>query len=143
MNRIFKAISLILAALMLITLAGCKDSYQDAIIYFEIPEKPYTLDPQTASTDSELVIVNNIFEGLLRKNASGAIVCGACESFEYDNLTYTFKLRKDIIWSNEEPLTAADFAFGLRRAVSPETQAPFASRLFPIENAEKIYNGKI
>ena len=111
MKRISKAISLILAVLTLFALSACGDSYQDAIIYFEIPEQPYTLDPQTASTDSELAIVNNIFEGLLRKNASGSIVCGASESFTYNNLTYTFKLREDAVWSNEEPLTADDFVF--------------------------------
>lgn len=142
MKRILKALSLILAVLTVLCLSACGDSYQDAIIYFEIPEKPYTLDPQTASADSELAIVNNIFEGLLRKNASGAIVCGASESFTYNNLTYTFKLRKDAVWSNEEPITADDFVFAFRRAVSRETKAPFASRLFPIENARDIYEGK-
>ena len=132
MKRVIKTLCLVLALLTAFSLTACNDSYQDAIIYFEIPEKPYTLDPQTASTDSELVIVNNIFEGLLRKNASGAIVCGACESFTRGNLAYTFKLRKDIVWSNEKPLTADDFVFAFRRAVSPETQAPFVSRLFCI-----------
>lgn len=142
MNRVLKALSLILAVLTVLSLSACGDSYQDAIIYFEIPEQPYTLDPQTASTDSELVIVGNIFEGLLRKNASGAIVCGVSESFEKGDLSYTFKLRKDAVWSNEEPITADDFVFAFRRAVSPETKAPFASRLFPIENARDIYEGK-
>ena len=132
MKPVLKALCLILAILTVLSLTACGDSYQDAIIYFEIPEKPYTVDPQTASSDSELVIVNNIFEGLLRKNESGAIVCGAAESFEHNNLTYTFKLRDGIVWSNKEPLTADDFVFALRRAVSPETRAPFVSRLFPI-----------
>ena len=142
MKRVIKTLCLVIALLTAFSLTACNDSYQDAIIYFEIPEKPYTLDPQTASTDSELVIVNNIFEGLLRKNASGAIVCGACESFTRGNLAYTFKLRKDIVWSNEKPLTADDFVFAFRRAVSPETQAPFVSRLFCIENAKEISEGK-
>lgn len=142
MNRFLKALALIQAVLTVLLLSACGDSYQDAIIYFEIPEKPYTLDPQIASTDSELVIVSNIFEGLFRKNESGAIVCGVSESFTYNNLTYTFKLRDDAVWSNEEPLTAEDFVFAFRRAVSPETKAPFASRLFPIENAREIYDGK-
>ncbi len=142
MNRILKALALITAAVFVFLCAGCGSRYQDAIIYFEIPERPSTLDPQTASTDSELVIVSNIFEGLLRKNAGGAIVCGVCKSFEYENLTYTFKLREDAVWSNEEPLAADDFVFALRRAVTPSTKAPFASRLFCIENAESIYTGK-
>ena len=94
MKRILKAACLMLAAITVLLSAACGDSYQDAIIYFEIPEKPYTVDPQTASADSELAIVANIFEGLLRKNESGAIVGGASKSFEYNNLTYTFKLRE-------------------------------------------------
>ena len=81
MTRFKKAAAVIIAALITLFSAGCNDTYQDAIIYFEIPERPSTLDPQTASTDSELSVVANIYEGLLRKNASGAIVCGICESF--------------------------------------------------------------
>lgn len=142
MNFIHKLVAAAAALLLLITCVGCKESYQEAIIYFELPARPTTLDPQTASSDSELLIVKNIYEGLLRKNASGAIVCGASESFTFENLTYTFKLRKDAVWSNGDPVTANDFIFGLQRAVSPETQAPFASRLFCIQNAENIYNGK-
>lgn len=142
MKFIYKLISAAAAVLLLITCAGCKESYQEAIIYFELPARPTTLDPQTASSDSELLIVKNIYEGLFRKNASGAIVCGASESFTFENSTYTFKLRKDAVWNNGDPLTANDFVFGLRRAVSPETQAPFASRLFCIQNAENIYNSK-
>lgn len=142
MNRFKKAVSLILAAVLMALAVGCGDSYKDAVIYFEIPERPLSLDPQTASTDSELVIVGNIFEGLLRKNASGAIVSGVCKSYSKSGLTYTFNLRDDLVWSNEEPLTAADFVFGLRRAVSPTTKAPFVSRLFCIENAKDIFSGK-
>ena len=36
MKRISKAISLILAVLTLFALSACGDSYQDAIIYFEL-----------------------------------------------------------------------------------------------------------
>ena len=129
MKRILKAACLMLAAITVLLSAACGDSYQDAIIYFEIPEKPYTVDPQTASADSELAIVANIFEGLLRKNESGAIVGGASKSFEYNNLTYTFKLREDIVWSNKEPLTAEDFVFAFRRAVSPEKKCGNAGRI--------------
>ena len=116
MKCCFKFFALFSALALLITSVGCKDSYQNAIIYYELPERPFTLDAQTASTDSELSIVKNIYEGLLRKNSSGAVVCGAAESFEKNGLKYTFKLRENGVWSNKEPLTAADFVFGLRRA---------------------------
>ena len=142
MKHFIKFTALLTAVILLLGTVGCKDSYQNAIIYYEVPERPFTLDAQTASTDSELSIVKNIYEGLLRKNSSGAVVCGAAESFEKNGLKYTFKLRENGVWSNKEPLTAADFVFGLRRAVTPATAAPFASRLFAIKNAKEIGSGK-
>lgn len=143
MKLLIKLSAIITALALLIVTAGCSDSYQDAVIYFEIPEKPFTFDPQTASSDSELAVTANIYEGLLRKNASGAIVCGMAANFSKQGLTYTFTLRDNAEWSDGTSVTAADFVFGLRRAVQPETKAPFASRLFAIENAEQIYNGKL
>lgn len=142
MNYFIKFLSLFFATLTIISCVGCKQNYKDAYIYFELPELPQTLDPQTASTDTELLIVKNIYEGLLRKNESGAIVCGVAESFKIENLTYTFKLRKNAVWSNGDKITANDFVFGFRRAVSPETDSPFVTRLFSISGAESIYNGK-
>ena len=134
-------ISVLLIILIAVFSVGCDDT-EDAYIYFELPEKPYTLDPQIASEDSELIIIKNIFEGLLRINDKGEIVCGVAESYKKDDLTYTFNLRKDAAWSDGEKITANDFVFALRRAVSPEVNSPFATRLFAIKGAEAIYNGK-
>lgn len=135
------------AVLLIITifmgsLCGCGEDYKDSYIYFELSEVPQTLDAQTASSDSELLIVRNIFEGLLRKDKNGEIVCGATESYEKNGLTYTFKLRDDAVWSTEDPVTANDFVFAFKRAVLPDTKAPFVNRLFPVANAKAIYEGK-
>lgn len=125
---------------MLFSFTGCGSSL-DAYIYFELPATPQTLDPQTASMDSELLIIRNIFEGLLRHNDKNEIIPAACESYSQDGLIYTFKLRKNLKWSDGKALTANDFGFSLTRAVLPETKAPFASRLFSIENAKAINEG--
>lgn len=140
MKSFIKALCILLSLLLLIPATGCSDS-KDAYIYFELPYVPSTLDPQTASTDTELLIVRNIQEGLLRKNDKGEIVCGVAESYEKNGLTYTFKLRKNAKWSNGEDITAEDFVFAFKRAVDPKTKAPFASRLFCISGAKAINNG--
>lgn len=140
MSGIKKLICVLLSLLFIISLGACSDT-KDAYLYFELPETPTTLDPQVASTDAELLIVRNVFEGLLRKNEKGEIVCGAAESYTKNGLTYTFKLKEDLKWSNEEKLTAKDFEFGLRRAVSPKTNAPFVTRLLNIKNAKQVNNG--
>lgn len=111
MKHFIKFTALLTAVILLLGTVGCKDSYQNAIIYYEVPERPFTLDAQTASTDSELSIVKNIYEGLLRKNSSGAVVCGAAESFEKNGLKYTFKLRENGVWSNKEPPYRRRFRF--------------------------------
>ncbi len=136
-----KLLTLLLAVVFVFQLTACSDT-KDAYIYFELPELPTTLDPQTASTDSELLIIRNIHEGLLRKNAEGEITTGIAKSYKKDGLTYTFKLRKDAKWSNEEKITANDFVFAFKRAVDPETKAPFVTRLFCIKGAKEINNGK-
>lgn len=141
MNIYKQVLALLLSVIFIIGLTACNGS-DKSYIYFTLTEPPSTLDPQTAKTDTELMLVRNIFEGLLRKDENGKIVCGAAESYKKDGLVYTFKLKKDIIWSNEIPVTAHDFVFALKRAVNPKTAAPYAKRLSGIKNAEAILKGK-
>ena len=136
-----KILSLAICLCLLFSLIGCKSQTDKAYLYFELPEIPSTLDPQTAKTDAELIIVKNIYEGLMRKDEDGKTVLGAAESMTKEGLTYTFTLRDGITWDNEEPVTADDFVFGIRRALDPDTKSPFASRLFAIKNAKSVNSG--
>lgn len=135
--------SILLAVLLIFSCAACGGEQNGANVYFELTQKPDTLDPQTAASDSELLIVKNLFEGLLRENEQGELVLGVAEDYVQNGLVYTFKIRKDAQWFTGEKLTAHDFVFAFRRAVSPETAAPFAVRLSAVENAEEILNGKL
>lgn len=135
--------SLILAIILtILPLSGC-DKTEDAYLYFELPTTPISLDPQVAQSTTELLIVKNIYEGLLRKDANGKIVCGAADSFEKKGKTYIFNIRPDAKWSNGDNVTADDFVYGLRRALNPETKSPFATRLYCIKNAKSIHNSKL
>lgn len=139
----FRFLAILLSLLTILNLTACGNKTDEAYIYFELPELPFTIDAQTASSDSELLIVRNIFEGLMRKNADGEVVNGAAESYIKSGHTYTFKLRENMLWSNDEPVTAYDFVYGLRRALDPKTKAPFASRLFCIKNAKSVNSGTL
>lgn len=126
------------ALLLLFSVTGCGGSHKNENIYFELNDLPETLDPQTASTDSELLIVKNLYEGLLRKTADGKIVGGVAEDYTVDGLTYTFHLRKDAHWFTGEDLTAEDFVFGLKRALDPATESPFAERLWAVGGVDAV-----
>ncbi len=140
MNMIRRIFALTISLFLVLTLTAC-DNTDKAYIYFSLSEEPSTLDPQIAQSETELMIVRNIFEGLLREDKDGKIVCGVAKDFQKNGLTYTFNLRKDAFWSNEEPVTAYDFLFAFERAVTPKTQSPFSKRLWSIKNAKSILEG--
>ncbi len=153
-------LSLIMVLVLAVSLASCSKGDNKAIAY-SLSASPSTLDPQYASDTGANIVINNTFEGLVRLSAGGEIVPGIAQSWNVsaDSLTYTFSLKADTEWycpsvlKNEfgeefynkfstEKVTANDFVFAMRRAVSPETLSPAAHRLFVIENATDIYTGK-
>ena len=143
-TKTVKLLSVLLSAIIILTaFSGCSGSDADSYIYLNIANKPVSLDPQTAQTDEELMIVRNIFEGLLRKDSKGKICPAVCETYSKNGLTYTFNLKKGLKWSNGENLTSRDFLFAFRRAVTPNVKSPFVNRLFKIKNAKAVYSGKL
>lgn len=141
MLHLKRILAILLCVILALPITACS-STGDAYLYFELTETPQNLDPQTASSDSELLIVKNTQEGLMRKDAEGDIVCGIAKSYTLTDLTYTFYLRDDACWNNGDRITAYDFEFALKRAVDPTTAAPFASTLFSITGAKEINEDK-
>ena len=141
-----KSITLIyICFLLCFSLVSCGEDYSDKSIVFASNDSVSTFDPQLCKTSSEITIATNSFEGLLTKDEKGNIVNGAAESYSVsdDKKVYTFKIRDGMMWSDgETPLTAADFEFGIKRAVMKETDSPYVSALYSIKNAEKINKGK-
>lgn len=140
MKALKRLIVFLFVLVLSLPFCGCTDT-ADAYIYLELPELPTTLDPQLASSDAELMVVKNIHEGLLRQDKNGDIKPAIAEAYEKNGLEYTFRLRKNAKWSNGEKITAYDFVFAFGRALSPETKAPFASRLFAVKGAVSYNSG--
>ena len=141
MKNLKRFFALLLCIILIFLLTGC-DETDNTYIYFNLNEQPFSLDPQTAQSDTELMIIRNIFEGLMRKDENGEIVCAVAKSYEKNGLTYTFHLRNDAKWSNEEKVTAYDFLFAFKRAINPKTMSIFANRLVSIKNVKEILKGK-
>jgi oligopeptide transport system substrate-binding protein len=103
-----------------------------------------SLDPHKTSTVEEANILRDLFMGLTTEDANGDATPGAAESWTVstDGKVYTFKLRKDDMWSDGTPVTANDFVFAWRRLLDPATGSEYASMGFPVLNAEDINGGK-
>lgn len=112
---------------------------------FRIPGEPETLDWNRAHTMVETYILMNIMEGLLTFDAGLKPVPQLAESWSVsqDGRTYTFKIRKDVKWSDGVGLRAQDFVYSWKRLLSPVTAASYAYFLFDIEGAEFFNKGKL
>lgn len=105
-----------------------------------------SLDPAMITDVGALETVNNAQEGLYRMKNSTDVTPGLAKAIvkpTQKQTVYTFKLRSNLKWSNGDPLTARDFVFAWRRAVTPSTKAAVAYRFAPIKNATAIEKGKL
>lgn len=146
----FEAFFLLIAIL---TLLGCSKSVtpvkiatNNQILLKGNAAEPADLDPHTVTGLSEYNILLALFEGLVSTHPETlAPVPGVAESWEVsdDNKTYTFHLRKDAKWSNSDPVTAKDFLFSFKRALSEDLSCEYASMFYPVQNAQAYHEGAL
>lgn len=107
--------------------------------------EPTSLDPHRIDDVSSANILRDLYQGLADEAPNGDVIPGAAERWEIsdDGKTYVFHLRPNARWSNGDPVTAEDFASGLRRSANPATGSNYSQVLSPIENAEAVTAGKL
>mgnify|MGYP001202172283 CR=1 FL=1 len=91
--------------------------------------EPESLDPALIQGVPEHRIFEALFEGLVANDPETALaVPGVAESWESneDGTQYTFKLRKNAVWSDGKPITAHDVVYSWLRILDPATAGPYA-----------------
>lgn len=109
------------------------------------PAELQTLDPALSVDTTSSEILRNSYEGLYRLENNGKLSPALVtkEKISSDGLTYTFSLQKNARWSNNDPVTAADFVFSWRRALTPQTGAANVQLFDGIKNAKAIATGQV
>jgi oligopeptide transport system substrate-binding protein len=108
--------------------------------------EPATLDPHIVDAYTDMRVIVALFEGLTaldEKTAQPVPAAAERWAVSPDGLVYTIQLRPDGRWSNGDRVTARDFDFGLRRALSPALGSPYAYVLWPIKNAQPFNTRKL
>ena len=120
-------------------------SRSDAPFRVNLGGEPNNLDPQLASSLLEFSVLRQISQGLLGFDTNlilTPLVAAVVPTVENggitaDGLTYTFKLRDGVTWSDGRPLTAGDFEYTFKRLLSSETAGPYADFFTVIQGGEE------
>ncbi len=138
-----KTACLILSLLLIFPFSSCSKGEKRVSIACAIFSEPGSMDPSVAKDNEALLIIGNIFEGLVRLDSEGNIVQGIAKSWEIseDRMHFTFTLRDNLKWSDGTPLTSHDVRFGMLRTLMPETGSHMAGSLYCIKNAKSIHEG--
>lgn len=152
MTRIssFRSLALAMGATFLVAACGGGSSNSntsnlasDQTLNFPMVNEFADLDPGHMSAGQDIDVFRNVYSGLYKfddqLNEIPDIATGA-PNISSDGLTYTFKMRKDVKFSNGDKVTADDFIFSWNRAA--RMQGDYASVFQPVAGYDDVSNGK-
>lgn len=136
-----------LIAAMLLVLAAIWPQPSFAVMSFHRGNiaEPDSLDPHLTTSGYAGNIIFEMFVGLTTLDSKTNVIPGAAESWTVspDGKTYTFTIRKGMVWSDGTPVTAEDFAYAFRRTMDPKTASRAAPLLYMIANAREVNSGQM
>ena len=134
---------LLACALSLALLAGCAPSTPSETQTGETGESTHTftyglssepdyLDPAICMNSNTSAVLAQLYFPLFRYDENGNVQNMACESYTVsdDGLTYTFKLVEGNTWSDGQPVTAADYEYGMKRSIGYGPDSTYAYLLY-------------
>mgnify|MGYP002568789487 CR=1 FL=1 len=167
--KIKRILSVLLAGAMMLSLAACggeetsSSSGEDATAeqktidgnvldeeqYFNgyLSAEPTTLDSVVGNDTYSSSILTNVMEPLTRlaeKDGQNVREGAGAESWESNEAgdVWTFHLR-DNTWSDGQPVTAEDYAYAVRRIMTPEVGSPNSYLLTCLKNGEAVLAGEM
>ncbi|MEG1780959.1 MAG: peptide ABC transporter substrate-binding protein [Clostridium sp.] len=170
MRKMNKIMSLTLAFAMVLSLAACgsktttetttettaataateatgTDGFHLAV---SLASEPQSIDPALNSAADGGIMINHMFEGLIKRVDDGKgnakLAPGQAESYEKvvnadGTVTYTFKMREGIKWSDGKPVTAGDFVYSWQRLANPKTTADYTYMIDMVKGYAEVAAG--
>lgn len=131
-----KVLSVLLVLCMVFALAACGGGTNDAttgdgVVDVCVASEPESIDPAHNTAVDGAIMIQHAFEGLIKwvddGKGNATLAPGMAESWDKsdDELTWTFHIREDAVWSDGEPVTANDFVYSWNRLVAKETAADY------------------
>ena len=131
--------------LLLSVLTSCSSKNRlDDYIYYRLNTNPTTLDPALIVDVTGGSIAAKLFNGLVRLGEDLSIQPDIARdwSISKDGMTYTFRIKKDVYFSNKREVKAYDFKFSFNRILHPSSKSPNTWVLEKILGADEFMKGK-
>lgn len=146
-----KLLCMLLVAVMAIGLVSCGSTLEKgekgAIIKMCLTTLPDTFDPSAYSIDADSAkIYSLMYMGLTTINSKGELSKGLAYKWGYfhDDVYEEDKMyfeMYDTGWSDGRRVSSSDFVYAWSRILSPESNSPYASLLYPVKNAKAVKMG--
>jgi len=152
MKRFISVVLAVVLSLSIVaTFASCGGGKTPDSISVCLASEPASIDPALNSAIDGASLILHAFSGIAgyRQTESGALelfpdcVVEFPEAVigEDGKATYTFTLRDGLTWSDGSALTAADFVYSWKRAVSPNTGADYGYMFDVIDGYDEAAAG--
>jgi oligopeptide transport system substrate-binding protein len=111
----------------------------EKVVRINLGTYPDVIDPQKSSYVNEIAHLRLVYEGLTKLDKDLNTVPAAAEKWEYneDATELVFTLREGATYSDGEPVTAANFEFGIKRNCDPNVAGEYQSITFEIVGCEE------
>jgi oligopeptide transport system substrate-binding protein len=121
---------------------GAASSARAQVLRMSIGAEPPSLDPGLATDTTSADLLFNIMDPLVRLGNPPTLKAlpGSAASWSVRGATVTLNLRRNVRWTNGQPVTAADYVWSWLRTISPDLGADYAYQFYGIKGAE-AYNG--
>ena len=125
------------AALLAAAITTGSARAQKPALVVDLAADAATLDPHVQWDTDSYSIYRNIFDNLVTRDASGAIVPQVATAWRYtEDTTIVFDIRSGITFQDGSPLTPEDVAFSVNRIIDPAFKSPQLSQYDQITAAE-------
>lgn len=144
-HRARRAMAALLLAMAAIPGCGAPAEPPPGELRLNLGTEPPTLDWNLATDTVSLLVIEQLMRGLTRLGPDLRPVPALAERWDVspDGRTYTFHLRRDVVWTDGVALRAEHFVDGWRRLLAPATAAEYAYFLFDVENARAYHAGEL
>jgi oligopeptide transport system substrate-binding protein len=121
---------------------------EDQKLTVNLTGEPDTIDPQQSNFADNITVERLLFAGLLTFDDDMNVVPLVAREvpttenggISADAMTYTFRLRDDVTWTDGQTVTAEHFEYAIKRLFDPTVGVYYASFFTDIVGSEDLYN---